>query len=142
MSDFEDELNYQYLIPDNWKWTTVENVAQKEKGSIRMGPFGSQLKKAELTDKGIRVLWIENVVKNEFEYKQGKFITEKKYEQLKGFTVTPDELLITMMGTIGRVAIVPDNIDRAIISSHLLRIKLDNQLCEPKYKVYEIFHII
>ena len=138
MSDFEDEINYQYLIPDNWKWTTVENVAQKEKGSIRMGPFGSQLKKAELTDKGIRVLWIENVVKNEFEYKQGKFITEKKYEQLKGFTVTPDELLITMMGTIGRVAIVPDDIGRAIISSHLLRIRLDNQLCEPKYMKYFI----
>ena len=125
-------------LPDGWEWTTIENVAKNEKGSIRMGPFGSQLKKAELTDEGVRVLWIENIVNNKFEYKKGKFITEEKYEQLKGFTVTPGELLITMMGTIGRVAIVPNDIGKAIISSHLLRIKLDNQLCEPKYLKYVI----
>jgi len=123
-------------LPKSWKWTTIDNIVRLEKGSIRMGPFGSQLKKAELTDKGIRVLWIENIVNNRFEYGNGKFITEKKYEQLKGFTVTSGELLVTMMGTIGRVAVVPNDIGKAIISSHLLRIKLDKRICLPEYLKY------
>jgi len=125
-------------LPDGWKWTTIQNVAKKEKGSIRMGPFGSQLKKAELADEGVRVLWIENIVNNRFEYKIGKFITAEKYKELEGFTVAPGELLVTMMGTIGRVAIVPNDIGRAIISSHLLRIRLDDHLCEPEYLKYAI----
>ncbi len=120
-------------IPESWAWTTIESIARTEKGSIRMGPFGSQLKKAELVEKGIRVLWIENVVNDKFEYKEGKFITEEKYEKLKGFAVAPGDLLITMMGTIGRVAAVPNDIGKAIISSHLLRIRVDNQLCNLEY---------
>lgn len=125
-------------IPESWAWTTIESIAKTEKGSIKMGPFGSQLKKTELVEKGIRVLWIENVVNDKFEYKEGKFITEEKYEKLKGFAVAPGDLLITMMGTIGKVAAVPNDIAKAIFSSHLLRIRVDNQLCNLEYIKYAL----
>jgi len=41
-----------------------------------------------------------------------------------------------MMGTLGRVSIVPENIGKAIISSHLLKITLDQNLCISKFLFY------
>jgi len=120
-------------IPKGWNKVTTLDVVQDPKMSIRIGPFGSSLKKHELTDSGIRVLFIENVVHNKFEYKSGKFITPEKYNELKGFTVKPNDILVTMMGTIGRICIVPEDIGAAIISSHLLKISLDQKKVLPKY---------
>ena len=121
-----------------WKEVMINDIAINKKGSIKMGPFGSQLKKKELVNKGIRVLWIENIVDNEFNFKAGKFITKEKYSDLEGFTVKPKNVLITMMGTVGRVAVVPDTIDLAIISSHLLKIEVDEFKCNPIFLKYMI----
>jgi len=123
----------QIQVPKGWKLVSTLDVVPDPKSSIKIGPFGSSLKKHELTDSGIRVLFIENVVNNKFEYKTGKFITRQKYEDLKGFTVKSSDVLVTMMGTIGRVCVVPDDIDTAIISSHLTKITLDQKKILPRY---------
>jgi len=119
--------------PKGWEVKTIGDIAAKEKFSIRMGPFGSQLKKHELVDEGFKVLWIENIVNNKFEWKGNKCITSKKYEQLKGFQVRPGDILTTTMGTIGRSCVVPNNIGKAIISSHLLKITLDPKIANPEF---------
>jgi type I restriction enzyme S subunit len=107
-----------------WDIKKIEDITSSQKYSIRMGPFGSQLKKQELVNEGIKVIWIEDIVKNKFNWieKNGKCITTDKFNQLKGFETTEDDILITNMGTIGRTAIVPKNFGKAIISSHLLKI--------------------
>jgi len=129
-------MSEQKLIPktpSGWAKVFVDEVALDENSAIRMGPFGSHLKKHELVNSGIRVLWIENVVNNQFEYKIGKFITKEKFQQLSGFRVKPNDILVTMMGTIGRTCIIPNDIGTAIISSHLLKISLDPRLCNSKF---------
>jgi type I restriction enzyme S subunit len=120
-------------LPFGWIKTTVNELSTKEKTAIRMGPFGSSLKKHELVNSGIRVLWIENIVNNKFEYKSGKFITKEKFQQLSGFRVKANDILVTMMGTIGRTAIVPNDIGTAIISSHLLKISVEPSICISKF---------
>ena len=120
-------------LPFGWIKTTVNELSTKEKTAIRMGPFGSSLKKHELVNSGIRVLWIENIVNNKFEYKTGKFITKEKFQQLSGFRVKANDILVTMMGTIGRTAIVPNDIGTAIISSHLLKISGEPSICISKF---------
>ncbi|MDG6221332.1 MAG: restriction endonuclease subunit S, partial [Candidatus Thermoplasmatota archaeon] len=53
------------------------------------------------------------------------------------FKVNPGDVLMTMMGTIGRVAIVPDDIGDAIISSHLLKIEREERAISSNYlKMY------
>jgi type I restriction enzyme, S subunit len=60
----------------------IKTLADSERGSFKIGPFGSALKKDELVNTGIPVAGIENIFSNNFVPSFRKFITEKNIKNL------------------------------------------------------------
>ncbi|WP_233548558.1 restriction endonuclease subunit S [Galactobacter valiniphilus] len=112
---------------------TVANVAMVGPNRIRTGPFGSQLLKSELTDSGPAVLGIDSTTDHQFNSNFTRHISQSKFETLRRFQVHPGDVLITIMGTLGRTAIVPDDIPDAINTKHMVAITPDRNKILPEF---------
>ncbi|MBK9996281.1 MAG: hypothetical protein IPO99_03900 [Nitrospira sp.] len=88
-----------------WQIRPLEELVVQDKAGIKIGPFGSQLKKCDLVSNGIHVLGIENVLSGKFDELGERYISQEKFQTLESVEVVPGDLLLTMMGTIGKVAV-------------------------------------
>ena len=98
---------------------------------MRSGPFGSALLKEELLESGIPLLGIDNVFPEEFVPFFKRFVAPKKARQLKQFRVRPRDIMITIMGTVGRCCMVPNDIGEALSSKHVWTISFDEKVYSP-----------
>ena len=122
----------------DWEPFAVAALAEDRKGAIRSGPFGSALRHSEFVDEGIAVLGIDNAVQNKFAWAERRFITPSKYEELRRYKVFPGDVIITIMGTTGRSAVVPDDIPEAITTKHLATITCNKELIHPEVLSFAI----
>jgi type I restriction enzyme S subunit len=110
----------------------IEDIAASHPGAIKIGPFGSQLKKEDLSEFGYKVYGQENIIANDFSLGKRR-IDNSKFLSLKSCRLYPGDLVITMMGTIGKCTVFPDNAEVGIMDSHLLRIQVNTEIADKKF---------
>lgn len=124
---------------DSWPLVEIKDLAEKHKGAMRTGPFGSNLLHSEFTKDGdVAVLGIDNAVQNKFAWSERRYITQEKYEELQSYRIFAGDVIVTIMGTIGRSAVIPDDIPLAINTKHLAAITLNKKIANPTFVSYSI----
>lgn len=118
-----------------WRTENIPNVLQKQEG-IKIGPFGSQLKKEYLLEYGsYRVYGQENVYAQDFSI-GNRYLSCERFKQLQSCEIQSGDFLISTMGTIGKCTIVPSGIQSGIMDSHLIRLRINEQKLIPEYLFY------
>ena len=113
-------------VPTHWSITTLRRKLRPFDG-IKIGPFGSQLKLEQMSESGYKVYGQANVISKDFT-RGTKFVGQEKFDELSACEVLPGDLLVTMMGTSGRCAGVPNDAALGIMDSHLLRLRTDESI--------------
>lgn len=133
----EDEIPFD--IPTNWQWERLGNL-----GFYKKGPFGSALTKSMFVEKGddtVKVYEQKNAIQKNHELGE-YYISRDYYEtKMKGFTVYPNDIIVSCAGTIGESYVMPDNIEVGIINQALMRIKLVESMLVEYYLLYFDFVI-
>lgn len=119
-------------LPKSWSLVPLETIALPEKGAIRRGPFGGSLKKDIFVESGFKVYEQQNAISNNFQLGH-YFIDEEKYREMEGFSVKPKDLIISCAGTIGRIAIAPNDAKPGVINQALMRIRPNTEIVSCRY---------
>ena len=118
-----------------WIVEKISETVAPEKNALKAGPFGSSLKKEFYVDHGYKIYGQEQVIKNNALW-GNYYITEKKYQELYSCRVQENDILISLVGTYGKVLIIPKNFQEGIINPRLLKITFDKEKIDTTYFKY------
>lgn len=120
-------------LPESWCWVSVEQLASDQPRAIQSGPFGSNLLHSEFRPEGKLVIGIDNVQDGYFSMGAEHRIDDEKFRELEHYAARGGDVLVTVMATVGRTCVVPDEIEPAIITKHVYRITPERELVAPRY---------
>lgn len=106
-------------VPAHWEVKSLKHVIAGSKA----GPFGSAITKDMYVSEGYRVYGQEQVIPADFS-KGDYFINEGKYLELQQYKVVPGDVLISCVGTFGKIAIVPEGVHPGVINPRLIRLRV------------------
>ena len=129
---YKGAIIMNHPLPRGWQELTLEEILSKEKHSIKRGPFGSDLKKDFFVKDGIKVFEQYNPINNDPHWCRYR-ITKEKYNQLSAFQCKAGDFLISCSGTLGKIILLPNNVEEGIINQALLKIRLNNDIIDNIY---------
>ena len=125
----DDDFNYQ----GKWPFIELSEIAE-----FVRGPFGSSIKKSVCVPKNkdtYKVYEQGNVIQNNFNIGE-YYIDSDKFKELKRFELKAKDIVVTCAGTLGKIVIVPDKIERGVINSVLMRIRLNRSKVNDEFFVH------
>lgn len=124
---------YLQLVDNNvWDKVRISDIATE----IKSGPFGTQLHVSQFRDKGeIYVYGIDDLTKK---VPKTRYLSIAELDKYERYLVHGDDVLISIMGTVGRTKVVPKDIGLAINTKHLVDITLNQDLCKPYFLAYTL----
>lgn len=125
-------------IPKEWETRRLEELLAAVEYPMRSGPFGSSLRKSELVEDGIPFLGIDNVFCESFSRHYTRFVSDRKFEELRQYAVREKDVMITIMGTVGRSCIVPSGVGRALSSKHIWVMTFDQSKYLPELICWQL----
>ena len=118
--------------PKGWPMPPIEDVVADDRNALKAGPFGSALKKEYYVDTGYKIYGQEQVISGDPNFGD-YYIDEARYKQLENCAVQAGDVLISLVGTYGKLLIMPDQFEPGIINPRLMKITFDKSKVNPYY---------
>ncbi|WP_339461140.1 restriction endonuclease subunit S [Pseudomonas sp. EA_105y_Pfl2_R69] len=123
------------LNPKGFPIRKLSEFYVSPRDGTKCGPFGSALKKEEFVDNGVPVWNMDNIsLDGRMVLPFRMWITEDKYSDLGMYSVRDGDIVISRAGTVGKMCVARMNGKPAIISTNLIRLRLNDHL-RPLYFV-------
>lgn len=123
-----------------WPRKKLELLAADEPYSFVGGPFGSKLTQRDYIDQGVPVIRGSNLNNGRFmDMKEFVYVSDSKVRKdLSSNLAKPGDLVFTQRGTLGQVAIIPDEgiSDRYVVSQSQMKLTVDNAKADRFFLYY------
>lgn len=127
--------NVPFEIPENWCWTTLGELCSI-KGGKRL-PKGKSFADTITPHIYIRVTDMKD---HTVLLSSLKYIDEDVFAEIKNYTISSNDLYLTIAGTIGDVGLVPAELDGANLTENAA--KLTDIKCSKQYLMYVLMSAI
>ena len=113
----------------------VSEICVKHRQGVQVGPFGGSVSSKYFVSEGVPVLKINNISKDFLiDLADQVFVSAEHANDLGDrYRVRGGDLVTAAQATIGRSALVPNELEGAVISQHLIRVAPDPDLCLPSW---------
>jgi type I restriction enzyme S subunit len=119
-------------VPKSWRTVCFDHLAAPDNNALKAGPFGSALKKEFYVANGYKIYGQEQVIGGDPFYGD-YYIDENKFAELESCSVAPGDILVSLVGTIGKVLVLPDGVEPGIINPRLIKLSLEPSLAYPHF---------
>ena len=111
---------------------SVESLGRRGRPAIKAGPFGSSLTKDTYVAEGYKVYGQEQVIRGDYLYGD-YFISKTRFNELQSCAVEPGDILLSLVGTAGRVLVIPQGAPAGVINPRLIRFSFDPDAVSPHF---------
>ena len=111
----EDEIPFE--VPEGWEWCRVRNISSV-KGGKRL-PKGMMFSDIITNHAYIRVTDMKNRSINKIGL---KYISDEVFSSIKAYTISKDDLYVTIAGTIGVVGEIPDELNGSNLTENAVKV--------------------
>lgn len=108
-------------VPEHWSIQKLKYICT----TIIAGPFGSSITKDMYINDGYKVYGQEQVIPNDFNIGD-YFISSGDFKKLSRYEVKTGDMLISCVGTFGKIAVFPNDAKSGIINPRLIKASLIN----------------
>jgi type I restriction enzyme, S subunit len=124
-------------LPGGWNWQTVHNLVGPN--GLFDGPFGSNLKTADYTGHGVRVIRLENIAHLKFLNEKKAFISEQKYQNLRKHTVREGDIIFSsFIDEEIRVCVLPPLPTQAIAKADCFCLRPNRDSVDIRYLTLQL----
>lgn len=122
--------------PYNWPIMQLYELGENT-GSIKCGPFGTQLNKEEYQVTGTP-LWGIPEINHSFKLLPKDYLSDEKARSLEAYSVVTNDIVMSRKGNVGKCALYPSNFPKGIIHSDVLRIRPNQRKINSWFLIYQL----
>lgn len=116
------------VIPEDWVIVSLGEIA-----SVKTGPFGSALHAEDYVQSGTPIITVEHLGESCISRQNLPLISDEDKRRLSAYELQTGDIVFSRVGSVDRNAYVTEAENGWFFSGRLLRIRVSDTRCIPKY---------